>query len=136
MTPVERVKRILEPMERFKSQPKGNLPGYVSQIRLGPGEVILGVYENNLGSPKECIVVTNSALHLEASGHWREVAYSDILATECPSPQDARVNASIALKTDDGIVDLPIIGTRGQFFDLFEFYRYVMRVAADQGKSA
>jgi hypothetical protein len=121
-------------MERFKSPSKGNLPDYLSQFQLAPGEVILGVYENNPESQKECIVVTNDSLHLEASGHWREVTYANIVATECPSPQDAKENASVVLKMGDGIVNLPVVGRRGQFFDLFEFYRYLMRVVADQRK--
>lgn len=98
---------------------------------LKPGEAVLGVYENEPGSDRDMIVVTDHGMHLRVEGGWTPIAYDTIERVNVdmvlPKMQTHRI--MIALR-DGEIVDLPIRGGDGRFRDVFAFHRFLRRFAA------
>ena len=75
-----RVHRILRRLAQFHSA-KGTveqLPYSLDHLPLLPTETILGVYENEPESAKECLVVTDFALHVHRDGEWEALRYGEI----------------------------------------------------------
>jgi hypothetical protein len=133
MNPTVRAKRILAKMARFRASFKDGLPGYTSLLAVRPGEEVVGVYENIVGKATECVVVTDQRLLVERHGIWESVEFSEVEAIEIPEP--AHINSETAAltvrKTGGALTFVSIKGNEGQFFDVYEFCRFLMRVVND-----
>jgi hypothetical protein len=120
-------------MASFRADFEGESPSLQIQTKLSEGERLLGVYENTPLSSFESIFVTDKGLCFEENGIWLRVDYSEINSVDLPLPENIdRSNSLITIiKKDGSKTQVPIRGGRERFFDLYEFGRFLMRVAED-----
>src|SRR5258708_1290418 len=137
MNATQRAMRILKPMPRFRAGFKNGLPSYASEIPLGPFKDLIGIYENSDSSKNRCVVVTEAGLLVEKDGTWEAHSYSEIDSVGFPlKTQLSQGNVGITIqKSNQSLTLIPIVGSQGKFFDVFEFGRFLMRVVEDQKRN-
>lgn len=103
------------------------------KVALAPEEELLGVYDNPKDSAVSRIVVTTLGLYLltGGGGDVERIPYVDIKLVQGPDVSPAR-NPKIVLElVSGGMRSVPILGHRGQYQDVFEFWRFLTRAIAD-----
>ena len=99
----------------------------LSLVKLGPGEVCIGVYENSAGDLSDCIFITNKGLHLLANKIEKFISYTDIVDIKSPLNKTNDTNICLTLK-DGETSEIEIKNGSGRFKDVFEFLRFLDRV--------
>lgn len=87
----------------------GPRPGYANGLPLGPGEHLIGVYENVPGQRDECIAVTSHGLLLATPSGWRRVAYEQMIDYELPDKSTEQRSISVELRSNETL-QLPVRG--------------------------
>lgn len=98
--------------------------------RLDDGEELVGFYQNRIGSKERAVIITTRHLFFESSGNWESVGFSDIVEIKLPDEKSKahRLVISDCIGRKSVLV---IEGGEGQFWDVFEFCRFVERAKDD-----
>lgn len=132
MKTIVRSKRILEALKAFRPMYDGLKPNYLRDSDF-KNELIIGVYENVVGSIDHCIIITEEGIHFEAQGEWIDIKFAEIRNVNCPSSKEIeKKDAGVNLVLENGRnVTVPVWGGSGRFLDVFEFSRFLARVVED-----
>jgi hypothetical protein len=98
-------------------------------VPLRLNERILGCYSLAANGVADAIVITNLSMWHRQDREWRSVLYSEILEVFPPNTK-APLDNVIHLRLRSGAVEqIRIAGHRAQFSDVWEFVRFLDRVA-------
>lgn len=133
-----RVHRVLRKVERFSPLSVEGSTNFAREyeIKLNPGEELLGLYQNSLTDLRQNVVITNKGIHVFAD-QWTFVAYEAMNSVTVLIPNDGDKRAAeelvFSLKSEMQIV-VPIRGGDDQFRDIWQVDRFFLRVIADFNK--
>lgn len=103
-------------------------------IKLDPDEEILGIYRNDPPGDADSIVVTTTGLRLLRFGQASDVIRYDNIESVAETRPADKTDTEISIRLLDGTTkQVSVRGQRGQFMDVFEFLRFLMR-AVDRVK--
>lgn len=119
-----RAKKILGSMDSYVQQHevRNKLGAYADLLSNNT----LGIYVNNL-EDSNLVLVNESGIAVFKNGSLDETLYSDILKIKSP-PKDAPTGITVTLR-DSSVKFVPVANGRGQFRDVYEFTRFLMRAA-------
>jgi hypothetical protein len=129
-----RVHRILKKLSRFRACDRiGDLPQLAThRPPLGADEALQGVYENAPGSEEQAVFFTDLAVHWRANGEWSSVKYEEVVGIAVPQG-DKMDAAELLLETRAGTTQrLPIRGGTEVTRDVYEVWRFMMRMTEDR----
>ena len=129
-----RVHRILKKLPSFRVI--DNHSGFLSQLRQDElpttaQETLLGAYENHRGNKEGLVLFSDQAVYWLLGPKWHGVKYHEIATIDRPAGE--KMDASeLLLKTRTGALErLPIRGGTENTRDVFEVWRFIMRVTED-----
>lgn len=133
MNVLTRAKRILKPIENFKSEFKGNIATYHSDLLIHEDEILIGIYENVPKSLKNAVGISDKSLYVEQNGKWVKIEFSKIKKIQSPDKSsDSKENLGVFVQYNDGKnLLIPVWGGTSRFRDVYEFTRFLMRVNED-----
>ena len=117
-----RAKKILGSMDSYVQQheARDKLGAYADFL----SNDTLEIYVNDL-QDGNLVLVNESGIAVFKGGSLDETLYSDILKIKTP-PKDASTGVTVTLK-DGSVKFVPVANGRGQFRDVYEFTRFLMR---------
>jgi len=98
-------------------------------VALPGGHTPLGIYENNPGSSRDALLVTDKGVIVYAPEGNYTVEFKDIADATWTPESKRQANAVRVTLQSGGIRDIPVHGATPQTADVFEFLRFVMRAA-------
>lgn len=120
--------RILRHLPAFHWKERDPLPEEVLKVFRDSEDEVLGVYENEPGTLRECVVVTTRALGLYDNGIKLLIPYSRIRDVD-HFPEEKRKADQLKVKLIDGRVEyVPIRGRSRGGADVCEFMRFIVNI--------
>ena len=123
-----RAKKIFGKMDSYVQQHEieSKLSSYVGMLSTD----MLGVYVNDL-QKGDLICINEKGIAVAKNGLLDEILYSDILKIKAP-PKDAPTGVTVTLR-DGSVKFVPVANGRDQLRDVYEFTRFLMRLAETVG---
>jgi hypothetical protein len=114
-------------MERYIDFENDAIPNYVT-----PKTGHIGIYENELGSLENAILVTSAGIELLGANNCK-IMFEDITKIELPTADKLHVShLNVHTLHSNVPVTLPVLGQKDRTRDVFEFLRFLKRCMADQ----
>jgi hypothetical protein len=96
---------------------------------LAIGEQLIGVYENEAGTSTHAVAITDGRLLVECGGRWDAIRFADI--GDVALPENKAGSDRLVIREISGReIDVRVSGRQGRFRDVFEFSRFLLRVAS------
>lgn len=132
-----RVDRILKKLPAFRACEHLGEKSHAKYhaAPLEDGETLLGIYESGLGVER-LVLFSDQSVHWMKDQDWHSVKYRELGSVDCPVG-DKMAATELLLRTRKGDVEyLPIHGGTENTRDLYEVWRFLLRVTEDLEYSA
>ena len=133
-----RIHRTIQGFDNFHEITEENTGYFLENLKLKENEVCYGVYENIPKRIDERIAITNRGMYFNQEDAWLFINFLNIEEVNFIGKNKANIKGE-KLKTEHLTLELvngksiklPIRGRKGEFKDIFEFMRFLMRVLWD-----
>lgn len=141
-----RAHRILRGLAAYDAYPFGAADQFKELPIVGGGEEIIGRYRNLPGSAAPIIAISGAGIYVAqaprragkpGSSEWKFLPFDSIEGVNFPPKETPPAECALSLRLrGGGSARIPVQGGDGQFRDVFEFGRFLLRCAEDARKKA
>lgn len=129
-----RAHRKLKSLVRYRRVTVDNSKSLIDLVgrHFSEGDVLIGIYENVLGSADRCILITDRSLYFNRDEEWLRLPYEEMISVDIQGGEKSLVVDHIEIRFRSGGTTLipviggdPTIGTRDTF-SMLMFLEHVL----------